>query len=106
MTLSDQDSGRNVSVHAGEIVTVRLPENPTTGFKWTVESAGSLQQTGNRYEPGGGSGAPGAAGIRVMEFHAASEGESELRMKHWCEWEGEGSVTNRFAARITVTQRS
>src|SRR5262245_21975440 len=59
MVLSEQDFGRTVNVRMGEVVTVRLQENPTTGYRWAVETASGLEQTGDHFEAGGAVGAAG-----------------------------------------------
>ena len=99
MMLSEQDAGRTVEMKVGDVVTIRLQENPTTGYRWAVETAGGLEQVGDRFDPGD---AIGAAGIRSFEFRPPHTGTYELRMKHWRAWEGEGSVLNRFSAKINV----
>jgi inhibitor of cysteine peptidase len=100
MTLSEPDNGRTIDIGAGEVVTVRLKENPTTGYRWTVESAGGLVPAGDQYEGGGG--AMGAAGVRVLQFHSSGPGSHELRLKNRREWEGDSSITERFNVTIVA----
>ena len=64
MVLTESDRGRTVELAAGSLVTLRLRENPTTGYRWSMQSTGGLELVGDRYEPGG---AVGAAGVRVVE---------------------------------------
>jgi predicted secreted protein len=100
MILSEQDRGRTVEVSVGSVVTVRLKENPTTGFRWWVEATNGLEEVGDDFEVGGP--AIGAAGVRVLQFRAPRAGSHKLRLKNWREWEGEASVTNRFEANISA----
>ena len=99
MMLSEQDAGRTVEMHVGNVVTIRLQENPTTGYRWAVETAGGLERVSDRFDPDS---AIGAAGIRSFEFRPPHAGSYELRLKHWRAWEGEGSVRNRFRVNINV----
>ena len=99
MTLTEQDRGRTVELTLGSVVTVRLKENPTTGYRWTLETVHGLAVIDDRFEGGG---AIGAAGIRVLQFRAASLGTCDLRLKNWCAWEGETSVIDRFDLKVTV----
>jgi inhibitor of cysteine peptidase len=99
MTLTVTDDRRTVEVSAGSVVTVRLPENATTGYRWTVESAAGLEQVDERFESGGGI---GSTGTHELQFRAARVGSFDLRMKHWREWEGERSVDRRFTVKIKV----
>jgi len=99
MTLTLTDDQRTVEVSAGSVVTVRLPENATTGYRWTVETAAGLEQVDERFESGGGIGSTGA---HELQFRASRVGSFDLRMKHWREWEGERSVDRRFTVKIKV----
>ena len=65
-----------------------------------METASGLEQSGDHFEAGS---AVGAAGVRVFEFRAPRAGSYELRLKHWRAWEGEASVSGRFAVQITVS---
>jgi len=100
VTLSDQDSGRSVDIAKGGTLSVRLQENPTTGYRWAIESSGGLQLAGDEFQPGGG--AVGAAGSRVFHFRASTSGTNNLRLRLWRDWEGDSSVINRFSATVNV----
>jgi len=85
MIFSEQDSGRTVKVKQGAMITIRLVENPTTGYRWAVEAGSGLEQVEDLNEPGG---RIGAAGVRVLQFQAKGIGTHELRLKNWREHEG------------------
>jgi len=99
MILNEQDSSRTVYTELGKVVTVCLKENPTTGYRWTVETANGLEQIGDHFKAGG---AIGAAGVREFQFRSRKVGSYELRIKNWREWEGESSIMARFAVKIIV----
>ena len=101
MILNEQDSGRTIDMKVGNVVTVRLKENPTTGYRWTVETASGLEQIDDHFEVEAG-GAIGAGGIRVFQFRSTRVGSYELLMKNWREWENESSVLARFIVKIIV----
>jgi predicted secreted protein len=100
MMLSEQDRGRSVEVPRDSVITLRLKENPTTGYLWSVEATNGLELVGDRFEEGGP--AIGAAGARVFQFRTPRAGLHKLRLKNWREWEGETSVIDRFDANIIV----
>ena len=100
MILNEQDRGRAVHLGRGDPVTVRLAENPTTGYRWQIDSADGLEVVNDQFEPGG---AVGAAGVRVLQFRCPNVGEYELRLKNRREWEGDASIVGRFDAKILVT---
>jgi predicted secreted protein len=99
MMLSEQDYGRTINVKVGDVVTIRLTENPSTGYRWTKEVSSELEQISDHFVGGG---ARGAGGVRVIEFRITRIGSYQLRMKNWREWEGESSVIARFVVKIIV----
>jgi len=52
-TLRAGDDGSAVAVRVGDVLTVRLGSNLTTGHRWRLRDAGDgvLEATGWRYEP-------------------------------------------------------
>ena len=87
-----QQSGTQVEVQVGQTLAIRLKENAGTGFRWSVEDAGGL--TPDDHVDRGA--APGAAGWREFRFRAPGPGKHRLVLRHWREWQGEASITQRF----------
>ena len=100
MVVDEQQAGRRIDVRLGDVVTVRLKENPTTGYRWAVEQAGGLQLEGDRNAGVGP--APGAGGVRELDFRAGTPGDHELRLKQWRDWQGDASVIGRFLLSVHV----
>jgi predicted secreted protein len=98
--LNDEDQGRTVEVKAQSLLTVRLKENPTTGYRWKVETAGGLEMAGDGFERVGD--AIGAGGVHVFQFRASEAGSHKLSIRNWRDWEGESSIIDRFYATIVV----
>ena len=96
------DNGREIEIAPGEEVVVELAENATTGYRWAVDGPlpAGLSLSASDYEPGGS--APGAGGTRRLRLHAAGSGSGALSLKLWREWQGDGSVTQRFSVTVTV----
>jgi inhibitor of cysteine peptidase len=99
MTLTELDSGLTVHSGLSSVIAVHLNENPTTGYRWTVENASGLEQIGDSFNAGG---MIGAAGKREFLFRPNKTGMYEICIKHWRDWQGEGSVIGRFAVRIVI----
>jgi inhibitor of cysteine peptidase len=100
--LTSADNGRMVSLRQGASGELRLPESPTTGYRWTLESApphltiGEGEFTPLHPSPGGG-------GERHWPLQARSPGVATLVLKRWRDWEGEASVIERFEVTLTIT---
>ena len=103
MTLNSSDHGKTVEVTLEESIMIRLPENPTTGYRWTVDSITQSHLTldEGHFVPAAGSGV-GAGGHREMVVHAKQEGVGEVRLKLGRPWENESAVSDRFEVRVVV----
>ncbi|RUQ27961.1 MAG: hypothetical protein EKK68_15175 [Candidatus Competibacteraceae bacterium] len=103
LVLTRADHNRIAEVRVGERIAVRLAENPTTGFTWAIDETNRrlLTLDGSDYL------APdvgfiGAKGQRTFQFTARQPGEMTLQFKYWRVWEGDGSVTDRFAVILHI----
>ena len=61
--LSEADNTKTIVVGAGQQVVLRLPENPTTGYRW--EAPDGLVVIDDEYRPPDGS-AVGGSGERIF----------------------------------------
>src|SRR5262245_22525929 len=101
--LSPSDGGQSISVHPGDEILIRLPENPTTGFRWEVDSADPIvTSVGDEFELGQPA-TVGSGGTRVLRFRVAtSTGIGRLTLKLRQPWEGDASVTDSFSIDLEV----
>src|SRR5262249_11238451 len=75
VTISTAQNGGKVAVRAGDSITLRLPENPATGYRWTFSSLGvEGDRRANRFE-GGGAGV-GGGGQAVWTLRARAAGST------------------------------
>jgi inhibitor of cysteine peptidase len=101
-SLTEADNERTVDLRVGESVRLTLPENATTGYRWTVDhfDRGVVEPAGS--EPHYAGGAVGAAGQVTFDFKAKQAGSGEVALKYWRHFEGEGSVVKRFRFRLNA----
>ena len=79
-----------IAAKAGETFTIKLEENPTTGYQWSVvvsdESVVTLEK--DDYVPDDKSGElAGSGGTRVLTFKALKEGTAKIEMVYERSWE-------------------
>ena len=100
--LTAADNGKTVELHVGDDAVLRLPENATTGYRWAVDPAdpnlveiaeGEYITTPNRV---------GAGGEAQWIVHAKAAGATQVKLKHWREWEGERSIIDRFEILLRI----
>jgi inhibitor of cysteine peptidase len=103
-SLTQTDDGTSIDLSVGETLSIALPENASTGYRWAPERFDpdvlELLPEEERYAdagPGVGSG-----GTVTLTFRAKQPGASEVALKKWRAWEGDSSVSERFATRIAV----
>lgn len=99
--LTSADHGTTVGLQLDDEVVLRLPENPTTGYRWELEPDAPVEIVGDTFEladePLLGSG-----GTRLLRLRAAKTGPGRLRLKHWQPWEGENSITQTLQVNLEV----
>ena len=97
LTFTKEDNGKTFETKAGEIITVRLSENPTTGYTWAIDRPDDqllgLQSSDYISAPGN---LAGRGGERVFTFKTGKAGQAVLQLKLWREWQGDKSVVERY----------
>lgn len=98
--LGPADAGVSRSVDIGSLTMVRLPENPTTGYRWQSDSdEARLKVVDDRFE---GAELPvGASGDRVLVFEAVRAGSARLHLAKRRSWESSEPV-EEFSVQLDV----
>ena len=100
--LGPADTGTSRSVRVGELTTVRLPESPTTGYRWESDELGAgLLMVEDRFE--GATTPRGSGGERVLVFQAVATGPAALRLVNRRSW-GNADPGEEFAVSFDVQE--
>jgi inhibitor of cysteine peptidase len=83
MVIDERASGSTVHLHIGAELELRLDENPTTGFRWSLDASGApaVAVSGDRYDalaPG----VAGAGGVHVWQFAARHAGAGRVELSY------------------------
>lgn len=100
--LTEADAGSTHAVKRGETVELRLKENPSTGYRWSIDIEPSEAATIVASPSAGAAAGVGAPVSRGFKITATRPGVVNLQAKLWRQWEGEGSVTERFSFALQV----
>ena len=86
----NQQSKCPLSLHVGQQFILRLPSNPTTGFRWLLRDSAPqvLQSLGPEvYSNPEDAGLVGSAGVSTWRFQVTKAGEGQLALTYERPWE-------------------
>ena len=83
--ISLENNGDTVNVIPGDTITLSLKENPSTGFRWIMETSGRLQTLRDTYSPSS-TGLIGAAGMRTWKFLVTGTGTHTISAIYKQSW--------------------
>ncbi|NBA94540.1 protease inhibitor I42 family protein [Pseudomonas sp. R5(2019)] len=92
-------------LHVGQKLTLTLPSNPTTGFRWLVQNpAGSILRSLSPevYTNPEDAGLVGSGGQSVWRFQAQNAGEGHLLLVYQQPWAPEVRPAETFDCAISV----
>lgn len=91
LRLTDQDRCP-ISLSNGQTLTLSLPSNPSTGYRWELREAAShvLKSLGPEvYSNPHSDELVGTEGLSTWRFQAIAQGEGHLSLSYQRPWEGE-----------------
>jgi inhibitor of cysteine peptidase len=102
VTVTRADNGRVVAAKVGDTIAVRLAENPTTGYTWTIASIdGARLEAGlPTRETGAG---VGAGGTTTWPIRVRAAGRARLELVHARSWERDVPAAERFTVTVDIT---
>ncbi|MBF7731622.1 protease inhibitor I42 family protein [Pseudomonas sp. N040] len=101
----DQQPECPLELYRGQTLTINLPSNPTTGFRWVLVKAapGVLTSLGPEvYTTPEDAGMVGGAGRSTWRFRAYQAGQDALLMQYQRPWEQAVAPAKTFACEISV----
>ena len=101
MIIVDQNaSGQTIDLQVGQVMELRLAENPSTGFRWRLTSDGApaCVVVNDRFE--GSPGPPGQGGQHTWEIRGAAAGDCDIAMQYR---RPPDTLAGSFALHVRVT---
>lgn len=104
LQFDEASNGRRINLTLGQTFEISLRENPSTGFRWTLEASGEpiCALLGDSFTPSGGP--PGAGGVHQWQFEAVQVGQSRIALTYQRPWEQSKPSASTFTLRIDVSQ--
>jgi len=103
LVVTEEQNGATVNVNTGAIITVRLQENPTTGFSWNLTTTPGLQIINDTYKPTYTTGKMvGSGGTHIWDISAVTTGEQKIRGVYMRSWEPASGNETAFSMTVVV----
>jgi len=102
--LTESDSGSKVALKQGQIISVSLKSNPSTGYAWAIVPGSELylSQQGASEFVSDNSNIPGAGGVLTFKFMAIASGDCTLKLIYRQPWMTDVAPAKTFEVAITV----
>jgi len=106
LEVGEGEAGKDLVLGRGDVLTVSLPANPTTGYSWRVTCvpAGLLKQVGeSRFESSGHrQGMVGVGERQRWKFRAVLQGQASLVFSYVRPWEHDVAPARVIQWPITI----
>jgi inhibitor of cysteine peptidase len=103
IVVDQNHSGQTIDLSVGQVIELRLAENPTTGYRWAFVADGSptCLLVSDRFERPAGP--PGEGGEHAWQIKGALVGECQIAMQYARSFQP-GVTVRSFALHVRVTQ--
>jgi inhibitor of cysteine peptidase len=103
VTIGESQNGTTVSVNRTADITLRLNENPTTGYQWNLTTTPGLVIVNDTFIPSDTTGKlVGSGGTRLWEMNAACTGTQTINAVYMRSWEPVTGNETTFAMTVIV----
>jgi inhibitor of cysteine peptidase len=106
INLSVANNNGSKTIKKGDVITVTLEANSSTGYTWDVASNNKrvLRYNGKKYIAPKASNPPmvGTAGKEVLSFKAIGRGTSTLKLVYHQPWDKKAKPAKTFTVKLTV----
>jgi inhibitor of cysteine peptidase len=102
MKIDQSFDKRSVTVPVGDTIELSLPENPTTGFRWSLVGNGTpvLELKADDFVASGRT--PGASGTRSFTFPVRQAGNATISLRSQRKW-GDADTGQDFTLNVRAT---
>jgi inhibitor of cysteine peptidase len=103
LVVTEEQNKATVSVNPGNSITVKLQENPTTGYQWNLTTTPGLLVTSDTYMPSDTTGKlVGSGGTRIWDISVVAQGEQKIEAVYKRSWEPVNGNETSFSMTVIV----
>ena len=101
LTVGEADAGTTRDIAVGDIVEIRLPENASAGYRWTLEPLTACELLADeRLAPE--KSVPGAPGSHLWRLKAAQAGDCRVTIAYGRSWQRTAPPERLFVVTLRV----
>jgi inhibitor of cysteine peptidase len=102
--VTEEQNKATIYVNQSNIITVKLPENPTTGYQWNLTTTADLSVMNDTYVASDTTGKMvGSGEIHVWDISAVAQGEQKIAAVYKRSWEPLAGNETTFSMTVMVT---
>ncbi len=103
ITINQDQNNKILKVKIDDLITIRLKENPSTGYRWKFGELDKkiIEIEGSEYIHPSNKGI-GSGGMRTFTFRAKSLGKTKVQLQLKREWEKDKDPFDQFTLFIHI----
>lgn len=101
--LTEEQNGASADMEKGELITIRLEENPTTGYSWNMSFTDGLEIIKDEFIPSTDTGLVGAGGVHEWTIRTNSSGQYHVLGIYKRPWENVTGNENAFNLTLNIS---
>jgi inhibitor of cysteine peptidase len=97
------DNLQTINLSTQQLLEVKLPSNPSTGYSWVAKESRSLStvnQVDQRFESSASDNIVGAPGTTTIKFAPTAKGTTNLELVYKRPFEDNGEILNSYSIKI------
>jgi inhibitor of cysteine peptidase len=103
LVVTEEQNNATVSVNQSSIITVKLKENPTTGYQWNLTTSPGLHIDNDSYLPSDTTGKlVGSGGTHLWDISATAKGTRNITAVYKRSWEPVAGNETAFSMTVIV----
>jgi inhibitor of cysteine peptidase len=104
LVVNESQNTATVYMNRSNLITVRLAENPSTGFQWNLTTTAGLSIIKDEYVPDDTSGKlVGSGGTHIWDISTDNIGEQKIQAIYKRSWEPTTGNESTFSMTVEVT---
>jgi inhibitor of cysteine peptidase len=102
--VTEEQNTAMVYMNKSDVITVKLQENPTTGYQWNLTTTPGLKIIHDAYIPSDTTGKlVGSGGTHIWDISTETTGEQKIQAVYKRSWEQTTGYETTFSMTVMVT---